>query len=36
VAGAFAVLVLGWMAIGAALRVGQARHLEEADEEVLV
>jgi NADH-quinone oxidoreductase subunit H len=32
----FAVLVIGWSAIGGALRVGQARHLDEADEEVLV
>ena len=36
VAGAFGVLVVGWMALSGALRVGQARHLEEAEEEVLV
>ena len=37
VAGAFGLLVVGWVAISGALRVGQARHLEEAaDEEVLV
>jgi NADH-quinone oxidoreductase subunit H len=36
VAVSFGVLVAGWLAISAALKVGQARHLEEADEEVLV
>jgi NADH-quinone oxidoreductase subunit H len=37
VAGAFGLLVVGWIAITGALRVGQARHLEEAaDGEVLV
>jgi NADH-quinone oxidoreductase subunit H len=36
VAAAFGVLVVGWMAVSGALRVGQARHLEESDEEVLV
>jgi NADH-quinone oxidoreductase subunit H len=36
VVASFVVLVLGWLAMSGALRVGQARHREEADEEVLV
>jgi NADH-quinone oxidoreductase subunit H len=36
VAVAFGALIVGWSAIGRALRVGQARYRDEADEEVLV
>jgi NADH-quinone oxidoreductase subunit H len=36
VGASFGVLVVGWSAISGALRVGQARHLDEAEEEVLV